>query len=69
MEAIRSKAGIISTLLLTVLNTLAGLGIVLPQGADAEGVALLNAAVLGVGALVVHFVKPAAPEAPVEPAA
>ena len=68
MEAIREKAGVISTLLLTVLNTLAGLGIVLPQGADPEGVALLNAAVLAVGMLVFHFIKPK-PEAPVDPVA
>lgn len=68
MESIREKAGIISTVILTVLNALAGLGVVLPTGADAEGVALANAAVLAVGALVVHFMKPKAP-APVEPVA
>lgn len=65
MESIREKAGIISTVILTVLNALAGLGIALPVGADAEGVALANAAVLAVGALVVHFMKPKAPVEPV----
>lgn len=68
MESIKEKAGIISTVILTVLNALAGLGVVLPTGADAEGVALANAAVLAVGALVVHFMKPKA-EAPAEPTA
>ena len=68
MEALREKAGIVSALLLMVLNTLAGLGIVPPAGFDAEGVALLNAAVLAVGSLVVHFIKPAAP-APTDPVA
>jgi hypothetical protein len=68
MESIKAKAGIISTVILTVLNALAGLGLALPTGADAEGVALANAAVLAVGALVVHFMKPKA-TAPVEPVA
>ena len=68
MEAIREKAGIISTVALTIINALAGLGIVLPTGVDAEGVALLNAAVLAVGGLVVHFIKPK-PEAVEPPAA
>ena len=68
MEAIQKNLGVISGLILSLINGLAGLGIVLPQGADAEGVALLNAAVLAVGALVVHFLKPKAP-APVEPVA
>lgn len=67
MENLREKSGIISTIILTILNGLAGLGFVLPVGADAEGVALANAAVLAVGALVVHFMKPKA--APVEPVA
>lgn len=73
MDWIRSKAGIVSTALLAVLNALAGLGVVLPTGADAEGVALLNSAALAVGALVVHLLgkdraTPVAPVAPVAPA-
>jgi hypothetical protein len=70
MDSIRDKAGIVSVLLLTILNALAGFGIVPPQGFDAQGVALLNSAVLAVGALVVHLLKPAAPvPAPTDPAA
>jgi hypothetical protein len=65
MDAIKEKAGIISTVILTILNALAGLGIVLPTGVDAEGVALANAAVLAIGALVVHFMKKPV-EAPAE---
>lgn len=55
MDAIKDKAGIISTIILTILNGLAGLGVVAPTGFDAQGVALANAAVLAVGALVVHL--------------
>lgn len=67
MESIRNAAGIISTAILAIINALLGLAIDLPQGVDAEGVALLNAAVLAVGALVVHFIKK--PAAPVDPVA
>lgn len=64
MNPIQSKAGIVSTILLAILNGLAGLGVVLPTGFDAQGVALLNAAVLAVGALVFHFLgKDKAPSA------
>lgn len=58
LDQIRDKAGIVSAALLAVLNAIMGLGIVLPTGFDAEGVALANSAVIAVGALVVHFIKP-----------
>jgi hypothetical protein len=65
METIQSKAGIVSTVLLAILNAIAGFGIVLPTGFDAQGVALVNAAALAIGAAVLHFVKKPA-EAPAE---
>lgn len=65
METLREKTGIIGGILMAIINGLAGLGMILPQGVDAEGVALLNGAVLAVGLLIAHFVKPK--PAPVEP--
>jgi hypothetical protein len=67
MNMIQNKVGIISTILLTILNGLAGFGVVLPTGFDAQGVALANAAALAVGALFVHLMGKDA--APVDPAA
>jgi predicted exporter len=58
MNPVESKAGIVSTVLLAILNAIAGFGVVLPTGFDAQGVALANAAALAIGALVVHFMKP-----------
>jgi hypothetical protein len=61
LDIIREKAGIISALALAIINALSALGLVLPHGVDAEGVALLNAAAISVGAAVAHFIrKPAA---------
>jgi hypothetical protein len=64
VDSIQSKAGIVSTVLLAILNGLAGFGIVLPTGFDAQGVALTNAAILSVGALVIHLLGKDAPTSP-----
>lgn len=64
MDSIKTKAGIVSTVLLAILNGLAGFGIALPTGFDAQGVALANAAVLAVGALVIHLLGKDAPSEP-----
>lgn len=62
MTPLQAKAGVISALLLAIINALAGFGVVMPAGVDAQGVALLNSAILSVGALVAHFQKPAEPK-------
>jgi Na+-driven multidrug efflux pump len=60
MDAIREKAGIVSVVLLNIINALLGFGVVLPHGVDAQGVALANTAALSIAALILHFVKPKA---------
>ena len=41
MEALQKNLGVIGGAILAMLNALASIGVVLPQGADAEGVALV----------------------------
>jgi hypothetical protein len=68
MESVKQYAGIVSVVLINIINGLMGFGVVLPTGVDVQGVALGNAAALSVAAFIMHFTKPAAP-APTDPAA
>jgi hypothetical protein len=69
MESVKQYAGIVSVVLINIINGLMGFGVVLPTGVDVQGVALGNAAALSVAAFIMHFTKPAAAPAPTDPVA
>lgn len=55
MTDLQTKVTAIGAAVLSIINTLAGLGIGLPTGVDATGVQLVSAAVMAIAAAVLHF--------------
>jgi hypothetical protein len=68
MDSTSHKVTAFGAALLSILNTLSGLGIGLPSWADAQGVALAQAAILAVAALV-YYVLGKSKAAPTQPSA